>query len=91
MFNRVNSRFNASAPVQLAVLNPGGHDREQTFVDCAGAPDEGAGHPPINYHAYAACTGGTFYRDPARIAAGERGVLLVVRRDLKRCLKALRQ
>ena len=77
--------------MQLAVLNPGGHDREQCFPDFAGAPDDAVAHPPVNYHAYAACTGGTFYRDPARIPPGQRAVLLVLRRDLKHCLKALRQ
>jgi len=77
--------------VQLAVLNPGGNDREQAFPDGAGSPDAAAPHPPVNYHAYAACTGGTFYRDPARIPADRRSVLLVLRRDLKECLKALRR
>jgi len=77
--------------VQLAVLNPGGRDREQTFPDFAGDPGAAAHHPPVNYHAYAACTGGAFYRDPARIPAGQRAILLVLRRDLGRCLAALRQ
>jgi len=77
-------------PVQLAVLNPGGNDREQAFPNGAGAPDAAAAHPPVNYHAYAACTGGVFYREPARIPGGEGAVLLVLRRDLKHCLKALR-
>jgi hypothetical protein len=77
--------------VQLAVLNPGGNDREQSFPERAGAPDDAAPHPPLNYHAYAACTGGAFYRDPARIPAAQRVVLLVLRRDLKHCLAALRQ
>jgi hypothetical protein len=78
-------------PVQLAVLNPGGRDREQSFAQGAGAPDDGAPHPPVNYHAYAACTCGAFYRDAACIPLSQREVLLVLRRDLKACLKALRQ
>jgi hypothetical protein len=77
--------------VQLAVLNPGGNDREQSFPDHAGSPDDAVLHPPVNYHAYAACTAGTFYRDPARIPATQRQVLLIIRRDLKACLRALRQ
>ncbi len=76
--------------MQLAVLNPGGNDREQSFPDGAGSPDDPSPHPPLNYHAYAACTGGTFYRDPARLPPGARAVLLVLRRDLKHCLNALR-
>ncbi len=88
-FRRV--QFSMASPVQLAVLNPGGNDREQSFPERAGAPDGGAPHPPVNYHAYAACTGGTFYRDAARIPPAQREVLLVLRRDLKACLKALRE
>lgn len=75
----------------IAVLNPGGNDPEQPFPHGAGSPDDAGPHPPVNYHAYAACTGGTFYRDPAHIPSGESHVLLVLRRDLKHCLKALRQ
>ena len=78
-----------ASALQLAVLNPGGRDREQSFPDFAGSP--GDAHPPVNYHAYAACTGGTFFRDPARIPLAQRAVLLVLRRDLKHCLKTLRQ
>jgi hypothetical protein len=76
--------------VQLAVLNPGGNDREQSFPQFAGGPDDLTSHPPVNYHAYAACTGGTFYSDATRIPSAQREVLLVLRRDLKACLKALR-
>lgn len=77
--------------MQLAVLNPGGRDREQAFPNRAGAPDDKAAHPPVNYHAYAACTGGTFYRNAGRIPRDQKAVLLVLRRDLKACMKALRQ
>jgi hypothetical protein len=75
----------------LAVLNPGGNDREQAFPDGAGDPAAASPHPPVNYHAYAACTGGTFYRDADRIPLAQREVLLVLRRDLGHCLKALRK
>ncbi len=77
--------------MQLAVLNPGGNDREQSFPAHAGSPTDPSPHPPLNYHAYAACTGGAFHRDPARIPPAQRAVLLVLRRDLKHCLEALRQ
>jgi hypothetical protein len=76
--------------VQLAVLNPGGRDREQLFPDGAGTPGEKVPHPPVNYHAYAACTRGGFYADPARIPVDHPCVLLVLRRDFAACLKALR-
>jgi hypothetical protein len=89
-FSESNPRL-TDTPVQLAVLNPGGNDREQSFPHFAGFPDDLAPHPPVNYHAYAACTGGTFYSDAARIPGDRRAVLLVLRRDLKACLKAARR
>jgi len=72
----------------LAVLNPGGGDPHQTFSDRAGMP-VASGHPPVNYHAYAACTRGSFHRDAKTIAPDSRAVLLLLRRDLKLCLKSL--
>ena len=74
----------------LAVLNPGGRDAEQLFADGPGAPDDRV-HAPVNYHAYAACTGGGFYRDAARIPAECKTVLVLLRRDLKPALRALRE
>jgi len=41
-----------------------GRDPEQQFHGVP-APDEGA-HPPINFHAFAACTFGAFHRDTRR-------------------------
>src|SRR5438874_13075418 len=72
---------------RLVVLNPGGNDPDQGFPDFAGMPNEKL-HPPVNYHAYAACTGGGFRRSllPPPV---ENPVLLVLRRDLKLCLTAL--
>jgi hypothetical protein len=75
--------------MQVAVFNPGGRDLEQLFPDGAGAPDDRL-HAPVNYHAYAACTGGGFYRDASRIPEATRAVLLLLRRDLKPALRALR-
>ncbi len=76
--------------MQLAVLNPGGRDPEQAFRDFAGEPDDRV-HAPVNYHAYAACTGGAFYENAAAISAAQRHVLLLIRRDLRECLDALRE
>jgi hypothetical protein len=45
---------------RLAVLNPGGRDPNQSFSSGAGTPDA-AGHAPVNFHAYAACTNGETY------------------------------
>ena len=69
----------------VAVLNPGGRDAEQDF----GAAAEDKDHAPVNFHAYAACTGGTFYRDPAR-AVARRRVLLLLRGDFRASQRALR-
>jgi hypothetical protein len=64
----------------LAVLNPGGRDPDQSFEHGPGPPSE-TSHPPVNYHAYAACTNGAFYRS-TEIAARHRSVLLLLRGDL---------
>ncbi len=75
--------------MQLAVLNPGGRDAEQRFPDGAGAVDARI-HAPVNYHAYAACTHGGFFRDARAIPGDMRAVLLLLRSDLKPALAALR-
>ena len=74
--------------LRLAVLNPGGGDPFQAFPGRAGAPGT-SGHPPVNYHAYAACTGGSFHRDAKTIPDEQNAVLLLLRSDLKFCLKTL--
>ena len=79
----------AARLMQIAVLNPGGRDREQRFPDGAGATDA-RGHAPVNYHAYAACTRGGFFRDAKMIPRDMRAVLLLLRSDLKSSLAALK-
>ncbi len=71
----------------LAVLNPQGRDPDQTFLEGPGDPN-GEQHPPINYHGYAACSAGGFYRTVS-LAARHRNVLLLLRRDLGRAARAL--
>ncbi|MFL6516068.1 MAG: hypothetical protein ACJ8M1_13705 [Chthoniobacterales bacterium] len=78
--------------LKLAVLNPGGRDSEQYF-DSAGTPDSAA-HPPVNFHGYAACTGGSFHRDTKHGLAERSPVLLLLRpnfRDAERALLACKQ
>ena len=77
-------------PFRLAVLNAGGRDPEQHFPDGAGVPDDGV-HAPVNYHAYAACTRGGFFRDVAAIPDSHEAVLVLLRRDLKPAIAALRE
>ena len=72
---------------RLTVLNPGGRDVEQQFPSLP-APNEGA-HPPINFHAFAACTLGAFHRDTRRAAAEKTPVLLLLRSDFRASERAL--
>jgi hypothetical protein len=80
----------AGQPWRLSVLNAGGRDSQQAFLDGAGAPDDPrAPHPPVNHHAYAACTHGTFHTWPKRATADGRPILLLLRRDLSSGIKVL--
>ena len=76
---------------RLTVLNPGGRDPRQDFSVPA---EPSAAHAPVNFHAYAACTGGVFHRDvPDAIESGN-PVLLLLRGDFRaaeRALAALRK
>jgi hypothetical protein len=74
--------------MKLAVLNPSGNDPDQLFSDFAGAPNERV-HAPVNHHAYAACTGGGFFRKAASIPEEMRVVLVLIRHDLKSARAAI--
>ena len=64
----------------LAVLNAGGRDPEQHFPGGAGNPEAvGVPHPPINFHAFAACTDGSFHTGLRTLLATGRPVLLLLR------------
>jgi hypothetical protein len=71
----------------LAVLNPGGRDPDQSFADGPGEPSEKV-HAPINYHGYAACTRGAFYRT-TELAAQHESVLLLLRNNLDDARRAI--
>src|SRR5919106_3391864 len=72
---------------RLTVLNPGGRDPEQQFHSVP-APGE-APHPPINFHAFAACTLGAFHRDTRRASGEKTPVLLLLRSDFRASERAL--
>jgi len=72
---------------RLTVLNPKGHDAEQEFRTLP-APGEGA-HPPINFHAFAACTQGAFHHNPRRAIAENTPVFLLLRGDVRASERAL--
>ena len=72
---------------RLTVLNPGGRDPKQPFHSVP-APGEGA-HPPINFHAFAACTLGTFHCNPQSAIGEDTPVLLLLRGDFRASERAL--
>jgi len=72
---------------RLNVLNPGGLDPEQHFNEDALA--DAKAHAPVNFHAYAACTGGSFLRTTARAIALQEPVLLLLRGDFRAAEEAL--
>lgn len=74
--------------MKFAVLNPGGRDTSRLFPDGASHPDH-PGHPPVNYHAYAACMNGGFFDAEKQIPETVQAVLVLLRRDLKRSLRAI--
>ena len=78
---------NESRGFRLTVLNPGGHDREQSFPD--GAGEAGGQHAPVNFHAFAASTGGSFQRKTWRAIAENTPVLLLMRGDFRASQRAL--
>jgi hypothetical protein len=76
-----------SAGFRLTVINPGGRDPEQRFHRVP-PPGEGA-HPPINFHAFAACTLGAFHFNPHSAIAEDTPILLLLRSDFRASERAL--
>src|SRR5438445_5851104 len=72
---------------RLAVLNPGGREREQHFAGNRKAAAKE--HAPVNFHAYAACTHGAVFRETKRTIATEWPVLLLLRGDFRASERAL--
>jgi len=69
----------AESNFRLTVLNPGGRDEAQEFPDAAG--ETALPHPPINFHAYAACTRGSFQRETRNALAQNTPVVVLLRGD----------
>ena len=69
------------AHFRLTVLNPAGRDAEQHFS--AGAGETTQPHAPVNFHAYAACTRGSFHRETKSASAEATPVLLLLRGDFR--------
>ncbi len=69
------------------MLSPGGRDPEQYF-DQAVTPESSA-HAPVNFHAFAACSGGSFQRETQKAIDEKTPILLLLRGDLKATQRAL--
>ncbi|MEI8283603.1 MAG: hypothetical protein WCG52_01315 [bacterium] len=73
--------------MRFEVLNPDGRDGEQDFSKGNLHP-RALGHPPINYHAYAACSFGAFHKSAATVPKG--AVLVLLRkRNLRHVLSSI--
>ncbi|MEP6603970.1 MAG: hypothetical protein ABJB69_08490 [Spartobacteria bacterium] len=72
---------------KLTVLSPGGRDGAQYFEQPSD-PDSPA-HAPVNFHALAACTGGSFHRDLKSALAEKAPILLLLRGNFKATQRAL--
>lgn len=72
---------------RLTVLNPSGRDAAQDFPD--GAGESALPHPPTNFHAYAACTNGSFQRETKDALAQNTPVLVLLRGDFGASERAL--
>src|SRR5438067_12546905 len=72
---------------QLSVLNPGGRDLEQYFDEPVGPGANG--HPPVNLHAFAACTSGSFHRTTKNAIEEKRPILLLLRGNFRATERAL--
>ena len=76
-----------AADFRLSVLNPGGRDLEQYF-DQPTDPDATT-HPPINFHAFAACTHGSVHRATKNAIEEKRPILLLLRGNFRATERAL--
>src|SRR5438876_5152230 len=72
---------------RLTVLMPCCRDPEQHVQDTPG-PGQGE-HPPVNFHAFAACTRGAFHYDTRRAIAEGTPVLLLLRGEFRASERAL--
>lgn len=77
----------ARVTFRLTVLNPGGRDEAQDFPD--GAGETALPHPPTNFHAYAACTRGSFQRDTKGALEQRTPVLVLLRGDFSASERAV--
>jgi hypothetical protein len=77
------------AGFRLTVLNPGGRDLAQDYSLGWPGPNDPV-HPPVNFHAYAAATSGSFEHEAKAAIKRGRPVLLLLRGDFRESQRALR-
>ncbi|MFL6590775.1 MAG: hypothetical protein ACJ8M4_11455 [Chthoniobacterales bacterium] len=77
----------APSSFRLTVLNPNGRDYAQGFPD--GAGETALPHPPTNFHAYAACTHGSFERETKDASLKATPVLVLLRGDFSASERAV--
>jgi len=81
----------AQSVLPWVVLNVDGRDPALDFSS-AGCDPSSSVHPPVNYHAYAACTAGSFQKSIAGVPADATRVLVLLRkRNLMAARAAVRQ
>ena len=73
---------------KVTVYNPRGKDYSQSFSRGIKTLSDSM-HPPVNYHAYAACTKGEFVRTIDEAISFKKPVILLINNHVKRCLNKL--
>jgi len=70
-----------SSELPIHVLNPGGKDQPISYQGGVPSPSP-LQHPPVNYHAYAACSGGSFLNSSKEVPDNSAVILLLRPRHL---------
>jgi len=77
--------------LEFAAWNPWGRDPSISYAKGISSP-EAAGHPPVNYHAYAACMHGIWARDAKDLKESTTDVLVLLRPSiLRKTIDAIRR
>ena len=76
--------------MRVDVLNPDGRDASVDYRSGVGGPDPGV-HPPVNYWAYAAATGGQFHQSVDAVRDPCDAVIVLLRRRNGPAIRAIEQ
>lgn len=75
-------------PLRIDILNEKGRDAPVDYRAGPGAPDAGV-HPPVNYWAFAACSGGRFYQQLRDVDLGADAIIVLLRQRNGATLEAV--